>query len=423
MNRRLTQIIVLILIGFAASFWGCKKEPVDNSDKDYPIQLTASQVDGDVVLEWTKTNISNFESYIILRSTDSIPDAQTPPLLDIKTIDDFETNSYKDGTLVLSEKIFYKVYVKIGDRFLFSPTVAVPISVNLLNLTPSNATFNKELHKVYIYDGATFKVYAYDYDAGVITDTLTINLAADPVMETGNSGQGEELYLATAGQTSLKVFDAQNLDLKTSINVTGGIYAVAPSSDDWLYTITGDWSNNLRIYRRSTGALYTSNVGGSASSPRLKLFPGSNRELAIADFGGLRRKLYNDSGGIIESAEFSFGLSPMTKIEISPDGNFILADFQGNIFDKNMTIIGFLPSVTFAGITASVFSKDGSKIFAFRSSPATMETFSVPGFQLLETTPLSYDVVNAYRDEDRLIVVGRTFTGGSVKSIVDVIDL
>ena len=97
----LFSLVVLALLSFCA----CEKEVIDNTDKNFPIDLTAESLGQLTKLTWTPTNISTFEEYLIVRSSDSIPTGIEPTNNQIiARIDDYEEATFTDGNISFEEE-------------------------------------------------------------------------------------------------------------------------------------------------------------------------------------------------------------------------------------------------------------------------------------------------------------------------------
>jgi hypothetical protein len=107
----------------------------------------------------------------------------------------------------------------------------------------------------------------------------------------------------------------------------------------------------------------------------------------------------------------------------SDDGNFFIPSPDGFIFDNNLNQIGTVPNNSFSFIPEMVFSADGKKLYVFPSFPASMQEFSFPGMSLENNTPLNYQVTRAFRDDNKMIVVGLVPVGFETKTIIDKLDL
>ena len=94
---KLIKIKLLILLCILI-FNACEKIEIDNTDQNYPIELTLeNSSNSSNQLSWTKTNISTFEAYIVVRSsTADIANLTEPNLIStsniVATIEDPEEN-------------------------------------------------------------------------------------------------------------------------------------------------------------------------------------------------------------------------------------------------------------------------------------------------------------------------------------------
>ncbi|MCU0349112.1 MAG: hypothetical protein MUC59_19390, partial [Saprospiraceae bacterium] len=209
------------LLLLLATFSSCKKEDIDNGDQGFPLTLTAEKPDRNVLLTWTATKNSDFEAYVVVRSLSPTIDDEAPASGVIETIEDYNTNIFVDKTVPFVEDVYYKVFAKIGGRFLASPTIHVRNDVKLLDMVINRSVFDKENDLAYFFDSAKNSVFKYNYSVGKVVDTLELPGAFDVRMAIGNHGNGNELYIYRSGNFSLDIYNADNLNFITSISTNG----------------------------------------------------------------------------------------------------------------------------------------------------------------------------------------------------------
>lgn len=415
-----------ILFCIAMLATACEKEEVDNSDKNYPIQLTVSKPERNIELAWTKTNISSFESYIVVRSTDPIPDSQTPPSGTIATITDQGENTFSDVGFPFVEKLYYKVFVKVGDRFLFSPTVEMTTDVKLLDLVPTFTLADPANDVVYLMDVNQGQLHRYNYALEEITHTLSLSNVFNMRMAVGDNGEGNELYLNRNNDTKVEVYDAATLSLKTSFNVNGSVFSIASGNNGYIYVATDNWNKNFAVYKRSTKQLVSGASFISATSDRLLMpLPGTETVIDVNSFE-LHSYQVNSIGNIGEHKASSvinnfFGTNG--AIAVSPDGNFFAPLPDGVTYNRDLEVVGSIINNNFNFFNRYVFMPSGDRFLAFPSSPFELWEFEFPTFSRTNTIPLNYSVNNAFEDDGKLVLVGIVFLGFQNKTVVDVLDI
>ncbi|MEK7257531.1 MAG: WD40 repeat domain-containing protein [Bacteroidota bacterium] len=413
----MTRILPALFALFLLALLGCEKEKIDNSDKNYPIQITATKPGRNVLLEWTKTNISSFEKYVIVSSTDSIPDSPTPAGFVVANLDDVDENHFEDVNIPIAERIFYKVYVDVGDRFLFSPTISVKLEFNLLDISATKIEPYLPKKELFIYDNTRQKLVRYNYETEEIKGELSLPDIFALNYSIGENGSGYELYLNKDNSTKLEIFDAETMTLKTSITAPGNIYCIATGSKGYIFLGTSSWQNGLAVYRRNDKNLVESYNSGISFEHRMDV-SANGLELVEVSFDVLNYYILDEQGQVLQQKKQSLFLTPLEKIAISPDGEFFLPAFEGIVFNKDLEVVDKVPDVNFGAFPDFAFSPDGDRLFA-ASFNLELREFSFPNLTLNETMPLNYSVRRVYTDEGNLIVVGAVFVSGQNKTIID----
>ena len=411
-------------LSVALFFAACKKEKVDNTDQAYPIELSLSKPGRNVVLNWTKTNISDFESYLLVRSTDPIEDTPEPVGI-FQTIDDFEENTFEDTAFPLSEKVYYKVYAKVGDRFLFSPTVAIEFDVHLLDFQVSRTVFDAESGRFFMFENQFRKIYKYDLESEELVEVLEDQSAFDYIMAVGDAGEGTELFLARNGDFQVKIYDADNFDLKSVFSAGSSISGIEVGQGVFMLS-TSDFFTPFRVYDRLTQNLVEGSDLAQGFDYRIKRMPGDDRVIVGASSDDeLVVYKFNDNWQITDEMSAFFLASPLLEIEVSPDGKHFIPSLEGQVFDLELNLVGVVsPSSSSSFAQDYLFSADGTKVYAFLFSPGKMVEFSFPELEELRTIDLNYTPVSAFLSkEGKILVVGWAVDGFNVKTYVDVLDL
>lgn len=414
----LSKSLVPVLL-FALVFSACEKEEIDNSDQDYPIELSLSKPDRNIILEWTKTNISNFDGYFLVRSTEPIADAPEP-IAPFATVDDFEENIFEDASFPLAERVYYKVYVKVGERFLFSPTVSIDFDVNLLDFRATKVVHSSEDNVLFMFDNSLRTIYRYDYELGEITHEFNQPNNFNYVMAVGDAGQGTELFLAANNSATVKIYDADDFTWKESFT-HGGFVSSIDVKDDAIAISTDNFSQPLVILRRSPIGVIDDVDGAVGFDRRIKFLPGNDREMVDASFEQVLYYRFDENWALQEINSANFFSNPLVEIVVSPDGEHFIHSLEGFVMNKNLDIVGTVPVVNFSFFQDYIFSEEGDELFAFQVFPGQVQQFSFPDLELEETLDLNYQLVRAFQANDgRMVIVGLVQVGFEVKTIVDV---
>ncbi len=420
MALRNVTIVVFALLLAAMAFFSCQKEEIDNSDNDgYGIQLSLHKPGRNVELTWTRTNVSNFEQYLVARSLDSLPDSPIPNNV-IATLDNVDSTHFVDASFPLANKVFYKIYAKIGDRFLLSQTVSVVPDVKLLDFQTIKVIRYAPTQSLYMVSEQEAKLRRYDYVKETVEAERNLGAAFFVPMAAGDNGFGHELYYSSNQTSTITIADALTLQTKDNFSANSSVSALA-AGNGFVIAATSHWSDPLAIYSRSNKSFIDGGDGSIDFDRTIGIIPGSNTSIIEADFNFINQYDLTQSGQVnfMKSANSFGGIIP--QIVFSPAGSHFLPNAAGNIMDNNLNIVGILPNSNFNNFITYVFSADGKKLFAFSNVFAgVMQEFSFPDLTLLNTTDLGYLVVNAFNGEGNdILVVGRVFLTFEEQTIVD----
>lgn len=419
MKLRILSIPLFLVL--ALLFCGCEKEKIDNTDQDHPIQLTVTKPGRNVILEWTATNISNFENYVLVRSTEPIDDP-LEPIGAFATVEDFEENTFEDTAFPLAEKVYYKVYAKVGDRFLFSPTVPIEFDVKLLDLRATRTAYAEESDVLFLYDNNMQTIFSFDVEAGEITNELTEQNVFDYVMDAGDVGEGPELILSPNGSNQIAIYDDE-LNFKTSQSFNASIVDIE-IGEGVIVIGKNSFNATIDILNRSNLNSLGTVSGSEQFDRRLKLLPSGNKTLVEIGFDGVFKYTFNSNWGLTSIQNETLFSNPLQEIAASSDGVHFIPNLEGNVFGENLNSLGTVnaPSTNFS--QEYIFSKDGTKVYAFNFSPGEIIEFSFPELEILREVPLNYSPMKAYQREDgQFVIVGLVLNAFPQKTFVDVLDL
>ncbi|MEM7367282.1 MAG: hypothetical protein AAF587_01705 [Bacteroidota bacterium] len=408
---------------------GCERPEINNSDNNYPLDISMTVEEDEVSLSWTRTNVSSFEGYVILRSPDSIPDDINilgPSPFFLGLIQELDETEFVDDEIPFAESLYYKVIANVGERMLISPTVRADFDRTILNFRFDQFFFNRANQKGYFIDNFSGQTNRYDFKDEKEESGLSF-LGGISSMSFGDR-DGGEIY--TANQTNkLSILNEETLTEKTSITVSSststGIYH-SIYRGDLLFMTTRIWNSPFQVYRRSTRALVDQFTYQSPSEERTIAFlSDSANKMIAASRSHLDYLHLSESGAIVERKdlahfEFSF-LLPQPVV--SPDGEYVIPYTSGRVFSTNpIQVIGSVGNFT-SNATDFAFSEDGTKVFAIRSFPAQVEEYSFPNLQLLKTHRLGIFLKRIFVEGNDLVVLGNIHTSGFEQTVIERIDI
>lgn len=183
MNTKVTLFLFFLLI--FSSFFSCKGD-----DQEMPLQefeLSITQDGNQLSHTWTEVNISDFERYIIVRSSEPIPiNIDTflvfPFISELNKVVHKETSSSTSEweEIVLSEetKLYYRAFIKLSDRYIASNEVEVDFAEKLIFRSTQNSNIDvfhhPDLKLIYFLDNVD-SLFAYNYESAELVAETSIS--------------------------------------------------------------------------------------------------------------------------------------------------------------------------------------------------------------------------------------------------------
>lgn len=413
--------------------FACERPKIDNTDNGYPIELTALLEDDGVKLSWTTTNISTFESYTILRSTDSISDDVATFFFSgdvLANVSEVEESSFTDENIPFAEYLYYKVVVDIGSRVLLSPTVRLDNNVTVLPFRYNSFFIDQRDHLGYFYDLSFGLVYQYDFINEEFPNSPILANSRPARIYTSEFAGGEVYFL---NGTSTLSFYSQNPfqykgSLSADVSIYDEVYSVA-YQNDFLFLTKDDYSSSLQIYDRASEELVTSHTFSNSSSEHLIVpLPGDEHEIIIAGPYSVKYYDFNEQGGISFQSEFTTASYSyfLNRPIISPDGEYVIPFQNGLVFQTNpIQQIGTIPLALTTRISSVTFSEDGTKIFVIPSSSTNLEVeeYSFPELELLESHTIGFNPDEVFVIGSKVYMVGSVFLNGSWITAIETITI
>ncbi len=405
MRQFFPSVVLLLLFCYS-----CEKEVVDNTDKNFPIELRSETVGSIAKLVWTETNISTFNEYIIVRSLDSIPSSLLPASnFIVGRIDDFEENSFVDNSAAFENEIHYKVYVDIGDRFLESPSIKVTQNILSFNFVAEKILYDDKQDVFFLAELSQGRVSRFDVASNEITHVISgISNFRDFML--GDNEGTRELYISSQSNGLISIYNATNLEDIDAFSVGREVYAMANNSRGLLFLSTDFSVDQLRIFGRSDFLQRGSiNSSISTSERRLAMMNEATNELIEATSFELMYYKIAEDGSVIEVRENrSANGTLLNKIAISPDKEGFIPYRVGTVFDTNLDF-KFTTNVFSSSVSSFAFNTGGDKLVAGFSFFGFVQPVSFPGFIGGEFVDVSLDAVlhlESLKKEDLIYVVG-----------------
>lgn len=409
-------ICITITVGLIAL--SCHDTPVEPQPKTYPLDLTVTSENTSVKLEWTALTVSTFEEYIIVRSEDSIPDSPEPELVGnatiVKRIDQSDITEFIDFAPPISKSVYYKVYGKIGNRFLSTPTVRANLSLQIINLRTDAVAIDQEKNEIIGYDRSAQNLFIYNYRSEEVSLQKFISLS-NPIIKLGSYNSKNEIYI-TDQFGSMYVFDRGNLNLiRQSTNFTRAYDFIY---DQGRFIITTQASTNL-VMDRSTMQVVDEESG---LSTQRRLYAGERNgdELEILEIGTNHINKYildNTDLKLVSSNQEIPGGSQLIS-DARPDGSEFMINGSGNIIDNDLQHVAVLEDgVKFHSFTK--YTSDGSKLFTvgFFLNEILLKFFDVEdGYKKISENQIITSPTHMFSDEDEVFLMAIIFLNGGVRT-------
>jgi hypothetical protein len=366
MKLSLNLAVVLCLVAFV--FVSCKK--ANTSD---PIALTHTISGNVITLKWSPIDESSVTGYYITR-TDSFFGEKT-----------FTTNAKTTtliDTLPPSPTISYSLVATGGGNR--SNVVRITRSdVAFTDVTPYDALYDQVSQEIYVYskDG---KMQVYDVNTKKWVRSASWGSGIG-YCDIGIYNGSKELYVPRSDGW-LFIYDAATLTKTGQISVGTALYGVS-YNHDVLY-ICGTAGNTSSISVLSYSRKYMSKVAqqdGGSDITRLKLVPGTHSEF-FAISGHYLGNYKFDSLGNAVSQKYgtATGTYPVSSIfEAFPDGNKLISNNTGCIYNKNLDYETVLPH-GFSAFTSFCFDNAGQLIYA-GCKEKQIQAFFTNNYQLAKT--------------------------------------
>ncbi len=411
--------------------FACERPEVDNTDNNYPIELSVMMDEDDVVnLSWTATNVSTFDNYTILRSTDSIFDDLSSFFIagnTIANISEYDESSFIDENIPFAEKLYYKVLANIGNRILLSPTVRLDNDVTVLDFSLGEFHFDKENQLGYFYVSNSGLVYQYDF----INDNFPSNPQNPSVRPqrfySGNYGGGEVYFID--GTSTLSIYSKEPFQYNTSLVSAGSTYDDIYSvvyQNGLLFLTIDDWSSPLRIYDRASQSLVGSQTYSNSSSEHLLVpLPVGNNKFMIASQRNLLYYDFDGVGNVTSQSDFPIPYyNLLDKPQVSPDGQYIVAFENGMIFQTNpIQQVGTVVSAGTGYFSSMIFSDDGNRLFVVPNISPEVQEYSFPDLQLVKSHQMPFSVRELCTAGNKLYALGLVFINNRTATAIETITI
>lgn len=421
------SLLAIIAVTLAIGGMGCEKLDTTPEDFRYPLGLSVVQKLSVAELTWSEATVSTFEEYLILRSTDPIPDSPEPEVtgntIIIARIDERTVTTMHDANLPVTDTIYYKVYARIAGRLLMSPTVKfgqdlhlIPGRTDIVEHIPSKHTFVS-------YDRGNQQLMVYDYLAREVIISKVFNQQNFPVLRYDASTN--EILI---NENSLSQFvDYQTLNVKQSINNT--FTRNADYLNGWLYVTRGQFPYGFALYQRSDLSFRDEMTALQTDWRGFTVIPDATdaNKATIYDFSltGSARYIQDNTNLTLDLHTSDALTAGSILVARHPENTEFVISNTGIIVNADLEIIKTLENATI-GFSKFVYSPDGKRLFglAFQNSVSVRVYDVEHDYAFIDEYTLNNQLVpmTMFADEDHLYLVSLVFLTTSTQSLVTTID-
>ena len=423
-DARAAKIALLSLMAIA--MFACDKLDTQPGEFQYPLSLSVERKQSIAELTWSEATVSTFEEYIILRSTDEIPDSPEPEITGntvlLARIDERKATLFKDSNLPIADSIYYKVYARIAGHLLMSPTVGftqnlhlVPVRADIVEHVPSQNAFIG-------FDRVTQQLFVYDYSIRefLVSRFFQLNF---PVISYSASPQ--EILISENGTTQFLDYTTLNVIKTFQTNQIRNVkYA-----NGWIYLTRAQFPFGFALYRRSDLS-FRDEVNALQSDWRgFSVIPDVNdaNKATIYDFSltGSARYVQNNTTlevDLLSSEVLPGGLMVVARHPVRTE--FVITN-TGIIVDGNLQIIKTLENGTLS-FSFWAYSPDGSRLFGmtFQNNLMIRVYDAENDYSFVEEYVLSNQIspVALFTDEDNMYLVSLVFLNTSTQTLITTIE-
>lgn len=418
----------LLLLTFMA---GCKDNlVVDNSDQNFPLTLNSELGNDKVTLRWEAANVSNFEKYVVLRSRNPIPAGLRPVFSTseqeiILQSDDIKTTEFVDESLPIVEKLYYKLYISIDDRFIESDAVVVNFDNLLVDGNGGVIKFVADSSWVILGDEFTGTLRVLNYRTkGILASkpvqfTNADNMCLDVAVE-----NGKQVLYWWAGYNNFYKYSLPDLTQLNFWPVPFSGFSILVD-DNLVYTTQYDYNQSFSPRRKTDMSVLKAHYRLDYYTHRTlaMLDKTTHRIVEASPYRILTYNVNPITGDVTNMAERSTNTFNVfyREMPVAKNGQYFIAQYDGSVYDQNLNFIATVPFVN-NGYTDVDFSPDGQFIYVayqdFTFGNGTLiQKYTFPGMASVATRRFN----NATPKSVEAVEGGVIFVGGAINGLNQVL--
>lgn len=429
-TRRALSVTGILFLGIPTLFIlsGCHDLTPGPISGDYPVGLEASMNNVVVQLTWTQTTVSTFEEYVILRSTEPIPDNPIPEAggstVLIARIDERTKTTIEDSEFPLEQTMYYKVYADIGGRFLESATVRVDISFTFFPFRNDIGTYDPVAGTLIGFDNSTRNLFEYSIENHSVIRSRPVN-DQTTILRYGNYLGEDEIY-ASDNNNIIRVYDRNTMNLKTTLSTGFHILTDFQYAENKFFITTRNMLPAFVVMSRSGGQTLAT-AGTVQQYEHKALIDKTGGDLNVYDIGTTHLARYKiaSNGQILETVTKNLSASGNIAIpDIKPDGSQIVLTNQGNILGtstlEEKTVLdsdnNFFVDIAFGNddqTVAAYFNR-----FDITTTSHVIRIFDTENYELLSTSKLPFSANKIFSHDHTYYATGVVFFDNQIGTIL-----
>ena len=315
-------------------------------------------------LHWAPVKVTGFKEYVLLQSTGDIPNSPTPPVnQDVSVL--ARINVINDTTFSTTNTLFtpttcYKLYCSVDDRFLYSGTVCLNQSPNLLPGFYDRVDHDPELPQIAMFDRVNFKLTAYTDADGTVYNSIPDNNLSFPQLDLSKFQGLNRLYSFDLSTSRIRKYTFPEIAFQTekafSETLFGGL-----AWKNFVFVSLQNSFNGFQILNAVSLSTLDSKPGLTGNRNLAVFDDDPIIVLEIAD-GSIIRYEVNAMGKVVSSNQFTVGVNqPSSQNTCDILGDYYIGGRLATIVNKDADVVTSLESGVNAFTQISRFSPDGTK--------------------------------------------------------------
>lgn len=426
MNHRGQFIGVLAMIGLAFS-WSCTLEEPTDTNQNPALSLDYAQHLSLTNLTWDAVKVTGFKEYIILQSSNPIPNSPSPVINQdvtvLKRINDVEVTTLSVSTMLFSPQICYKLYCAVDDRFLYSSTLCIQQDIDVVDGFYDRGCHVAGQIEAVVFDRINNVLSTLNYKTGTITNSVTDILLSFPSLEMSTWADVTIVYGFDQSPAWFRKYNFPALTASNSKNFNQILWA-ANVHNQFVFVATDDFSNNFQVLNRSNLS-FIHGAQTMTGNQHVAVFPGD--PLTVITIGPSEAKKYSiDADGKISAiADVPARiLQPDLQTTCAEGTDLFICGREGTIIDRNGVNVGTLNTDINASILLNRLTIDEKKAIYIITENGTMrleiaDISQLPVVSLIKTYDLPAQNYADVIPEDQIIyLIGTSFNSSQAQTTI-----